>query len=260
MESEGLFIRRSAAERYRKGRPFYHPQVVRRIKDFLALERPLERAVDIGCGTGLSSVALADIAREVVGVDRSAAMIACAEAAPRVRYCQAAAERLPIRDAAADLVTFGSAWHWMDRRPLLGQARRILRPGGWLVVYDNAFSARMAENPDFQNWMQSVFRVDFPAPPRNRMEISETDAVREGFALRKKEAYQNDVKLTVRSLVDYLMTLSNIIAAVEGGGRPAEDVDRWLMEKVIPFYGSRAESTFPFGGEIWCFQKIEKQE
>ncbi len=257
MNSGNYFGHRSAAKRYQGGRPFFHPQVIRRIKDRLKLTEPLERALDVGCGTGLSARALTEIVRRIIGIDVSASMIACAPADPRIRYCIASAEELPIQNAVVDLVTACSAWHWMDRKRLFAESRRVLQPGGRLVAYENLFTGQTMENPEFQAWFQSSFLINYPTPPRNRVEINEADASREGFMFFHEEPYQNEVELSVRNLVDYLMTLSNIIAAVEGGGRAAEEVARWLTENVRPFYGRRSESTFLFSGTIWYFQKTE---
>ena len=66
------FDPKSAAERYAKGRPHFHTQVISRIKAYLSLAEPVSRAIDVGCGTGLSTIALKEIARHIVGVDSSA--------------------------------------------------------------------------------------------------------------------------------------------------------------------------------------------
>jgi len=47
------------------------------------------------------------------------------------------AERLPFDDAAFDIVaTRFSAHHWYDVRKGLAEARRVLKPGGKLVIVD----------------------------------------------------------------------------------------------------------------------------
>lgn len=70
------FAPKSAAERYARGRPAFHPIIIERIKDFLSLREPLLRALDVDCGTGLSTIALKGIAREVVGADVAGEMLA----------------------------------------------------------------------------------------------------------------------------------------------------------------------------------------
>src|SRR6185503_5916696 len=56
------FNTKAAAERYSTGRPDFHRTTIKHIKDFLRLETKLDRALDIACGTGLSTKALLEIA------------------------------------------------------------------------------------------------------------------------------------------------------------------------------------------------------
>jgi hypothetical protein len=81
------------------------------------------------------------------------------------------------------------------------------------------------------------------------------DAEQEGFRLAGKEEYQNVVRFSGETLIDYLVTQSNVIAAVEGGKEPIEEVSRWLVEKIKPLFGDTAEGTFWFHGPIWYLQR-----
>jgi hypothetical protein len=57
--------------------------------------------------------------------------------------------------------------------------------------------------------------------------------------------------------VDYLVTQSNIIAAVEGQDQEIEDVRQWLTDGVAPFFDDRPEASFLFGGFIWYLRHNE---
>lgn len=72
--SGNAFAHVTAAERYAHSRPYYHPVVVDQIRQTLRLHAPVHRALDVGCGTGQSTLALLELAQEVVGVDPSPAM------------------------------------------------------------------------------------------------------------------------------------------------------------------------------------------
>jgi ubiquinone/menaquinone biosynthesis C-methylase UbiE len=89
----------SAAAGYASARPHLHPEVFAHVREKLRLAARLKRALDVGCGTGLSSVALLDLAQEVVGVDASRDMLRHARRAVGVRYVASGAEALPFRDA-----------------------------------------------------------------------------------------------------------------------------------------------------------------
>ncbi len=93
------------------------------------------RALDLGTGTGDGAFAIARRfpGAEVVGVDLAAAMVAEArrktppELAPRVRFEQADASRLPFEDGAFELVGLA------NMIPFFDELARVLAPGGWAV-------------------------------------------------------------------------------------------------------------------------------
>jgi ubiquinone/menaquinone biosynthesis C-methylase UbiE len=99
----------------------------------------LARVVDLGSGTGLSTRAWAGRADEVVGVEANPAMLAVATARTaetNVRYVEAFADRTGLPAESADLVTCSQSFHWMERKPTLAEAARLLRPGGVFAAYD----------------------------------------------------------------------------------------------------------------------------
>lgn len=251
-----FFSSKSAAARYTAGRPYFHPIVIERIKRFLSLDKPLARALDVGCGTGLSTVALKEIAREIIGVDASAEMIAHAQSDPRIEYGVASAEKLPFREAEFDLITLSQSFHWLDREKFLKEADWVLRAGGWLVVYDNYISGQMEENADFQTWYREGYLKHYPPPPRTWPAFTAEDSENEDFRLLGKEEYQNNLQLSVAGLVDYLVTQSNVIAAVEGGDEEIGEVRRWLTENIKSLFGEVKKGSFPFSGPIWYLQNI----
>lgn len=250
-----LFVYRTAARRYTKGRPYFHPKVMARVRDFLGLSGPVESALDVGCGSGLSTLALAEIAERVVGVDASAEMLAHAPPHARVSYAVAPAEELPFADGAFDLLTAAQAFHWFDRPRFLPEARRVLRPGGRLVVYDHYFAARMEENEAFRAWFREQYLGKYPVPKRGELVFTEAESAECGFRLLGAEHYDDALRFTPESLIDYLTTHSNIIAAVEGGDESIEAARAWLAESAGPLFGGLSEATFHFQGPIWYLER-----
>jgi SAM-dependent methyltransferase len=251
-----FFSFESAARRYAKGRTYFHPLVVERIRSFLSPARPLERAIDVGCGTGLSTIALKEIAANVVGVDMSHEMIALAERDVRILYAVADAARLPFKRDEFDLMTLSSAFHWLERSAFLKEAGRVLRPKGWLVVYDHYFSGQMKETHAFQTWYRETHLKKYPAPPRARLDFTEEDSGNEGFHLARHDRYQNSISFSIERLIDYLVTHSNVIAEVEGGTEEIGEVRLRLRENLEPIFGDLKEATFAFHGPVWYLQRI----
>jgi SAM-dependent methyltransferase len=250
-----FFSSKTAAERYTEGRPYFHPLVIERISTFLSLTNPVARAIDVGCGTGLSTVALKEIAEEIVGVDASSEMIALAPKSERIAYRVADALSLPFDESEFDLMTLCSAFHWLEREKFLREAGRVLRAHGWLVVYDNYFSGQMEENAAFETWYRGSHVGKYPPPPRVWAAFTEEDSGNEGFHLAGQERYQNRINFAIEGLIDYLTTQSNVIAAVEVGGEDISEVRQGLMENLTPLFGDLKEATFLFNGPIWYLNK-----
>jgi ubiquinone/menaquinone biosynthesis C-methylase UbiE len=57
-----FFVYKSVAERYAKYRAYFHPLVIEKIKAYLQLQSPVGFALDVGCGSGQSTIALKEIA------------------------------------------------------------------------------------------------------------------------------------------------------------------------------------------------------
>src|SRR5687768_7958687 len=96
------FNTKPAAERYSIGRPDFHGSTIKQIKDFLRLETKLHRALDIACGTGLSTKALLEIATNVDGTDISQDMLNFAYKTEGIKYTIAPAEEQPFPDNSFD--------------------------------------------------------------------------------------------------------------------------------------------------------------
>ena len=243
---------KSAAERYAEGRPYFHPLIIGRIKEFLSLAEPLSSALDVGCGTGLSSIALKELAQNVVGVDASAEMITLAPRENRIKYFVAPAENLPFEENEFDLITLSQVFHWLDKDRFFAEANRVLRPNGWLVIYDNYFSGQMMENADFYKWYKEKYLVKYPIPPRAKIELTEENVSSYGFRLLGEEWNENIVGFSLEAIVDYLVTQSNVIAIVEGGKQKIEEVRAWLTEGIKPIFGDAKERKFLFNTPI-CY-------
>jgi SAM-dependent methyltransferase len=95
--------------------------------------------VDLGCGSGYWLPGYAAQARTVIGVEPDPALLSLAAARdPRVRVLPGSAEHLPLGDATVDVVHARFAYFWPpDCAAGLAEVRRVLKPGGTLVVVDN---------------------------------------------------------------------------------------------------------------------------
>jgi ubiquinone/menaquinone biosynthesis C-methylase UbiE len=73
-----------------------------------------------------------------------------APSGPRIQYLRTPAEQLPLPDASFDLVTVALAFHWFDQSRFLAEARRVLRPSGWLVTSVDGFGTPGQKIDDYR--------------------------------------------------------------------------------------------------------------
>lgn len=109
----------------------------RALPDLRAGDRTI---LDVGCGIGQTLLALEADDRERIGVDVDEAAIrhGLATHGDRLRLAVAAAERLPLADASADLVICRVSLPYTNVPRALSEMARVLRPGGrvWLTLHE----------------------------------------------------------------------------------------------------------------------------
>ena len=98
-----------------------------------------DRVLDVGCGTGFATEGLLEHTERVHGLDQSRHQLERAWAKfgknDRVRFYRGDAERLPFADDAFDAVwSSGSIEYWPDPVAALREFRRVVRPGGGVLV------------------------------------------------------------------------------------------------------------------------------
>lgn len=101
------------------------------------------RVLEVGCGTGVITALVADLpgVEEVVGVDPSPHFVDRARhRAPRLSFEVADGRALPYDEASFDGVVIATTLcHVPGPDLVLAEARRVLRPGGVLLLYDGDY-------------------------------------------------------------------------------------------------------------------------
>jgi ArsR family transcriptional regulator len=143
------------------------------------------KVADLGCGTGAVSQALAPFVEQVIAVDESNAMLSAARkrlhGTDNVDIRNGRLEALPLADGEVDVALLFLVLHYAsDPVKVIGEAVRVLKPGGRLLVLDMMPHDRQDlrqtmghlwqgfDGPTLSEWMRSAglgsFRYN-PLPP-----------------------------------------------------------------------------------------------
>jgi ubiquinone/menaquinone biosynthesis C-methylase UbiE len=183
--------------------------------------QPGQRVLDVGCGPGVDTIALAELvgtSGSVEGVDADPAMVAAAEHRAsaaglhdRVHHHVADALALPFAADTFDAVRGERLFqHLSDARAALAEMLRVTRPGGWIVVLDTDYSS---------------FTVDSDQTDlERRLALAAAQSVRSGYVARKlyrmfTDQGLSDISVTVRpgTLTTYEVARGALLDLIEPG-------------------------------------------
>ena len=96
--------------------------------------------VDMGCGTGLSTLVWKDTANKIIGVEPNEDMrtkaITNANEHKNIEFINAFSDNTGLGENIADIVTCSQSFHWMEPVSTLREIYRVLKPGGVFAAYD----------------------------------------------------------------------------------------------------------------------------
>jgi len=138
VETSDRFTNRVA--NYAKFRPHYPREIIGYLSKTCGLTAE-SRVADIGCGTGISSLLFLENGNCVIGVEPNDAMRAEADRFlaefPRFTSVCGTSSDTKLTEASIDIVVAAQAFHWFDADAARREFRRILMPGGLIVLIWN---------------------------------------------------------------------------------------------------------------------------
>jgi SAM-dependent methyltransferase len=249
------FASSEVAARYAKVRPFFHESVMERICGFTGTSR-FQKALDVGCGSGQSSIALAAVADRVIAVDSSQSMLDQAPARREISYQLGVAEQLDLAGGEFDLVSVGSALHWFDQDCFFAQCRKVMAPTGVLAVYNDHFTAHMEDVVACKRWMRTRFAKRFPPPRRGMRDINERKVAECGFEVVHRSSFDHLVAFSREEFIAYLLTRSNTLNAVHSGNESCQSITDWLGRELSTIVPDGVTGSFIFKCNLWLMRKL----
>jgi SAM-dependent methyltransferase len=222
---------------YATSRPPVHPRIIERVYRQLGRSAPFQRALDVGCGAGVSTKALTGFARCCIGLEPAEAMLQWASnMAPAAHFLVGTAEALPLRTSAVDVITAAGSLNYADLDRFFPEAARVLLPEGVLVVYDFSAGKSFRSDSSLDEWFARFF-TQYPPPAHEARELSPAllAELRCGFRVDTAEHFEIGITLTPDFYLDYVLTETNVAAAVRRGV-PQSQIRAWCAETLAPIW------------------------
>jgi SAM-dependent methyltransferase len=210
----------------------YRPQYPEALFSAIAGASPFhDVAWDCGTGSGQAALGLARHFSDVIASDASREQIRSAAGHERVRYLVALAEAAPLRSRSVGLVSVAQALHWLELPEFYAEARRVLRPGGLLVVW--TYGRQRVDGGAVDEVLDDFYHrvIGSYWPPERRWVETGYRTLRFPFEEIPLDAPPMAAEWSLAQLLGYVDTWSAVALCREGSGTdPMVELARRLPE------------------------------
>src|SRR5580693_3800446 len=212
------------AAAYARDRPPIHEQILGAAR----LGRQADLALDIGCGAGLSTAALAPLTRRAIGLEPISTMLTHRRTvAPHASFVMGQAERLPFAAGSFDLVTAAGSLNYADLPSALAEIARVLTRDGTFLLYDFSVGRRSVSGDELARWFAS-FEQRFPWPPGwQPFDVRELPLAAYGLRLLDYSDIETRWPMTFDAYLRYMLSEVNVDHAIASGACSAEQARDW---------------------------------
>jgi SAM-dependent methyltransferase len=207
------------------------------------------RALDVGCGAGLSTQALAEFADFAIGIEPVAGMLP-----KNPGYFAGVAEAIPVRTDSIDLITAAGSLNYADLTLFFPEATRVLRSPGLLVIYDFEPGRSFRDSSALDDWFRA-FLARYPWPPHERRELNPEilSDLAAGFQLEHQQRFEIAISLARAFYLEYMLTETNVAFAMRSGVA-REDIRSWCTKTLDEFW-ENGDREILFRGYYACLAK-----
>jgi SAM-dependent methyltransferase len=249
------FSASAMAEGYANSRPPVHARVFDLVRARIGNAWRARQGVDIGCGAGVSTRALAALADRCYGLEPAEAMLRRAvRTVPGAVFVAGTAEALPFRNGSLELLASAGALNYVRLEQFFPEAARVLEPGGALLVYDFSTGRSFRRTTSLDEWFEEfIFRYPFPRDEGCPLDPESLGRLGSGFRMEFGERFETGIPLDREFYLDYLMTETNVAAAVRQGASGAEIRIR-CAESLCPIWAGGEREVLFRGYFCWMIR------
>jgi SAM-dependent methyltransferase len=169
---------------YVRSRPGYPDALLRFCIDRLGLQSN-DAIADIGSGTGILSQIFLDHGNAVYAIEPNAPMREAAEELlrdrPNFHSVCGTAEATTLLPATVKFVVAGQAFHWFDPPKARAEFKRILLPGGWVVLVWNERRIGVGDFSEVYEKVIRTFEIDLHSVHHASMTAQESETLAQFF-------------------------------------------------------------------------------
>jgi ubiquinone/menaquinone biosynthesis C-methylase UbiE len=118
---------------YASFRPSLHAKILKPLFDS---SEKFELGLDVGCGTGQSSIALTNYCKNVIGVDPSNEMLEKSLQHPKITYQLINFNTLHFDGDVFDVITFAGSLYYAKSQIILDEIVRVAKKNCKIIIYD----------------------------------------------------------------------------------------------------------------------------
>lgn len=123
------------AQLYENSRPTIPQKACDIVLNYLG-HKP-SQVVDLGCGTGLSTLAWSGKCEKIIGIEPNKEMLSVArQKSDAVSFIKAYSDNTTLPENSTDIVICPQSFHWMNPTDTLAEVNRILKPNGIFATVD----------------------------------------------------------------------------------------------------------------------------
>ena len=218
-------------------RPPLHPKIIQTAQTLFQLNTHFDRALDLGCGAGISTNALNSSSGITIGLEPIPGMLSfCHTVAPASKFLSGRAEHLPFAFQSFDLITAAGVLNYADLTLVLPEVARVLRSDGVFLIYDFSNGRRMRGNVALEDWYHT-FKQRYPSIPGYAQDMRRLQFQSFGLRLKAYQALELELPMTLNAYLNYILSGTNVERAITDGVLETE-IRAWCQSTLAPIFQS----------------------